>query len=399
MSSLSATFLPAEPDNARPETEPRSKDSSRSDRDRVGYLPSLDGWRAIAISAVLLDHSAVLPWRFARHHLQNKGADGVWLFFAISGLLICSRLLNEEKRNGKISLPNFYIRRSFRIFPASFTFLAILLGLEALKIIPLNHSAWLSALLFCRNYWSYFMQSGDSGTWFTSHFWSLAVEEHFYLFFPTLLVLFPRARHAVIATLAAFFLGWSVFYMATHPPATRNIFWNQRTEFCLFGLLVPALCALILDRGETRKYATKYLHVVPLLLLSAIVLFLQDRFNHNGIPSLAEAIIFPLLLLSTSLHPENWLTRMLETAPFRFIGRISYSLYLWQILFLTRSITYPGRIHTLQSPITEIGCAVLCALASFYFIETPMIAFGKRFVRGGRQSALSLSTLPLPSDH
>lgn len=183
MSSLSATFLPAEPDNARPETEPRSKDSSRSDRDRVGYLPSLDGWRAIAISAVLLDHSAVLPWRFARHHLQNKGADGVWLFFAISGLLICSRLLNEEKRNGKISLPNFYIRRSFRIFPASFTFLAILLGLEALKIIPLNHSAWLSALLFCRNYWSYFMQSGDSGTWFTSHFWSLAVEEHFYLFF------------------------------------------------------------------------------------------------------------------------------------------------------------------------------------------------------------------------
>src|SRR5271165_235764 len=93
---------------------------------RSGYLPTLDGWRAIAIAAVLLDHAGSGFHRQASWHpLLQTGADGVSLFFAISGFLICSRLLEEEQLVGRISLKGFYIRRACRILPAAFTYLVV----------------------------------------------------------------------------------------------------------------------------------------------------------------------------------------------------------------------------------------------------------------------------------
>jgi peptidoglycan/LPS O-acetylase OafA/YrhL len=95
-------------------------------REKVGYIPTLDGWRAIAITGVLFAHSrnGVVPWlgHRASSFLADQGGHGVDLFFAISGLLICSRLLDEEKKFGHISLRGFYVRRAFRILPPQFSF-------------------------------------------------------------------------------------------------------------------------------------------------------------------------------------------------------------------------------------------------------------------------------------
>jgi len=210
------------------------------------------------------------------------------------------------------------------------------------------------------------------------------VEEHFYLFFPALLVFFPRTRSTLLIALSLLCTAWMMIYLHTHPEDTRNLFWNQRTEFCLIGLLVPAICAITLRRDAVKAAATRWLNPAVLLLICLALVAEQYNLKLFGTAMVAKALLFPLLLLSTILHPGSWLTRLLETAPFRFVGKISYSLYLWQTLFLTRSLVLPGRIHSLQRPLVGTACAVLCALASFYLVETPAIAFGRRFVRGSQ---------------
>ena len=157
------------------------------------YLHSLDGWRAIAVGAVMLDHAQPFGPRFVQHHLQNNGAEGVWLFFAISGLLICSRMIAEESTYGRVSLRNFYIRRAFRILPAALLYLLVIALLGSLNVLPFDLPSWLGAVFFYRNYWHYFF-GANAGSWFTGHFWSLSVEEQFYLLWPAALLLLGKRK-------------------------------------------------------------------------------------------------------------------------------------------------------------------------------------------------------------
>ena len=157
-----------------------------------GYIPTLDGWRAISIVLVLLHHSRVsVPLPLIGPFLAMLsvyGGSGVWIFFAISGILICGRMLQEERKHGRISLRNFYIRRAFRILPPALLYLVTLAALS-----PFLHVAKLelvSSMFFFRNY---VLAGLPPAHWFTAHFWSLAVEEHFYLLLPGILVFFPEA--------------------------------------------------------------------------------------------------------------------------------------------------------------------------------------------------------------
>ncbi len=142
------------------------------------YLPTLDGWRAIAIALVLFTHVR-LPGG-ALQQISPYGAMGVHLFFAISGFLITNRLL--EDRSG---LRAFYVRRAFRILPAAFLYLAVLFALGFVGgWIPLNAGQLWASAFFYRNY---YVLPADQG-WYTGHYWSLSVEEHFYLLWPALLL-------------------------------------------------------------------------------------------------------------------------------------------------------------------------------------------------------------------
>src|ERR1700749_3377907 len=111
-----------------------------------GYLPTLDGWRSIAIMAVLLDHgTAELKW-IPKSQYFRTGPNGVSLFFAISGFLICSRLLEEESVRGHISLKDFYIRRACRILPPAFAYLAVVGVLGIAGCILVTPLEWLSCI-------------------------------------------------------------------------------------------------------------------------------------------------------------------------------------------------------------------------------------------------------------
>ena len=164
-----------------------------------GYIPTLDGWRAIAILMVLVDHALFFGFRASRVALwpvpPALGLHGVNLFFALSGFLITSRLLEEWRVTGAISLRGFYIRRAFRILPAALLVLAATATLGLVGLIPVSRMEVLGAVFFFRNYLpgaSY----PDATGFFTEHYWSLAVEEHFYLAWPALLLLTLRKRWA-----------------------------------------------------------------------------------------------------------------------------------------------------------------------------------------------------------
>jgi peptidoglycan/LPS O-acetylase OafA/YrhL len=153
-------------------------------RARTGYFPTFDGWRALAVLAVVLAHDTTynagpLNTNWFHQHAQF----GVSIFFGISGLLICSRLLQEETAHGRISLKGFYVRRGFRILPPVAGYLLVIGMLSLFHFISVSPREWIASLLFFRNY-GFLVGTAAKYDWYTFHFWSLAVEEHFYLILP-----------------------------------------------------------------------------------------------------------------------------------------------------------------------------------------------------------------------
>jgi len=346
------------------------------------YLHGLDGWRAIAVIAVLLDHTPPLQSIFLRHHLQARGGQGVFMFFAISGFLICSRLLEEEARRGRISPRNFYVRRAFRILPAAVVYLLVIALLGKAGAIRFSPGSWRAALLFYENYWGLFA-TPTTPSWQTGHFWSLSVEEHFYLLLPGILLLFPRARKIVLLLLACVSIGWLSVFLYTASDAKLRQFWLPRTEFSLSALLIAAMVAIALRSPAVKARAVRWLSPWWVCGVAAVAAYYDSSWGSRGHLwfeiVVGRVLLNPLVVVATVLHPMNWITRLLETAPLKFVGRISYSLYLWQQLFLIRTTVYPGAIRVLQRPGVGTACAVVCAVASYYLIETPMIRLGRRF--------------------
>src|SRR4051812_354276 len=156
-----------------------------------GYIPTLDGWRAIAILGVMASHAGhSYSEAYGRESFFDRiaaGTHGVNLFFAISGLLITSRLLEEWDNTGSVSLRRFYTRRAFRILPPALLYLACVALLGVFGFLPMVREEFLAATLFFRNYLPVILGPNGAG-FFTSHYWSLGVEEHFYLFWPALLL-------------------------------------------------------------------------------------------------------------------------------------------------------------------------------------------------------------------
>jgi peptidoglycan/LPS O-acetylase OafA/YrhL len=349
-----------------------------STRPRGGYLPTLDGWRAIAIVGVLLDHGTASflrgsPW----YSYLRTGPNGVSLFFAISGFLICSRLLEEEQIFGRISLKGFYLRRACRILPAAFTYLGVLalLGVSGLLIVtPLE---WWSCVLFFRNYlppeW---IRVGWGG--YTIHYWSLAVEEHFYLLWPALLAFSGRVRARYVAAgLAAAVAMWR-WWDFHHQLVNRylpGLLFPSRTDVRLDALLLGCLAALVVAEPRWRAWLDRlftgrvwWAFVVAYLLTQAVT-----RRHDYG---MQESALLALLVAGTVLHPVGIVGRVLENPVMKWVGRLSYSLYLWQQLFLIPGARWP--LSILQRAPWNLILVFLLAAASYELVERPMIRLGHR---------------------
>ena len=368
---------------------------------KSGYIPALDGWRALSIGLVVLHHSQVrcsIPvLATLLQALSNAGEVGVELFFSISGLLICSRLLDEETQSGAISIKNFYIRRFFRILPAALLYLLVLAVLAAFKLIPLPIWDWLGALFFFRNYvmlHAYIQHSPLALHWYTGHFWSLSIEEHFYLLLPAVLVFFKRSRFWILGllTLAVTFRRFVLAHLLH-----ANYQLNFRTDTHADALLIPAMIALALypvARNQAAKRRIPAWSFPVFLAMEIALLTLPIPFFFT-----LQAVVLAFLILSTVLHPKALPGTILELRPLRWVGRISYSLYLWQQLFFGSGIVAgPARFAWLRHTPYNLLALLGCATFSYYVVERPLVKLGYNFAqtRDNHRLNLELRATPLP---
>lgn len=348
------------------------------------YLPTLDGWRAVAIAGVMISHA--LSSQAAKCGVIGVnvffgikcGVIGVNIFFGISGFLICSRLLEERQRSGRINLSAFYIRRTFRIFPPYFLYLSVVGMLTAAGVLNVTRWEFLSCVTFLRNYLHEPASNLFAG-WYTGHFWSLAVEEHFYLIWPSLLILLgvPRARWAVVP-LALGIGAWRIveYRLQLLSRVLVGVPFYARTDVNLDGLFWGCWLALLLDDPAWRDRLTRWL--TTWAWLGLIAAFAGSVWIKPQGHVIVEAALIPFLLVGTVLRPGTVVGRVLEFPPLRWVGRLSYSLYLWQQLFLIDDSANRATIlRPLQALPISLLATLACALASFHLIERPMIRLGR----------------------
>ena len=360
----------------------RGRGGTRMSHSTAGNrIPSLDGIRAISILMVLYGH--VSSTRGFPVSIIGKYGDwfgdvahlGVLVFFVISGFLITSLLMREREATGTISLKRFYLRRVLRIFPAFYAFILVLAIAVWLDAIHLTGRDFAFALTYTVNYVPH-------PPWRTGHLWSLSVEEQFYLLWPlTLLVL--RERRALIIAVAAIFAGplarvaireW-IFHVDPHSLGGMTKSFPAMFDYLATG------CALALLRPWllTRTWYLRLTASRGLALAIPLVLLINRIGNHTtaillGSPMMNVCIA--LLIESGTRHAGSLAGRLLNWKPIAFLGVLSYSLYLWQQLFLD----YQSRAWMDAFP-QNLVFVFLAALASWFLVERPFLRLRGRLRR------------------
>lgn len=358
---------------------------------QTSYLPTLDGWRAVAIVLVLLSHasdSIQAATGIGMQPVHEVGVIGVRVFFAISGLLITTGLLNEEAKIGSISLGNFYLRRVFRILPPALLVLMVAGALSLAGLIQLGLSRWLSSMFFVSN-----LESGNQ-SWYLGHFWSLSIEEQFYLLWPVaFLLLRGRRRLAFAVCLAVALAAWRFVAFKCQLTMTYQMafMWARRTDYNAIALLWGCIAAMAYADTTMRPWLTRLLRsgwvLLVLLLVGVTTLLPSDGWKVNLAELTLREAVTPFVMIGTIVQANGWLSRLLELGVMRAIGRLSYSVYLWQQFFLVWDD--PGRSSALfQSFPANLCWAFLVAVLSFFLVEEPVIAAGRAWVRRRREQQI-----------
>jgi peptidoglycan/LPS O-acetylase OafA/YrhL len=360
-----------------------------------GRVPSLDGWRAVAIALVLVSHMSFasqfpdgrlgwLDWVF-------DGGLGVRIFFVLSGFLITLLLLREVEKTGTASLKRFYLRRVLRIFPVYFAYLIVLAALTAAGLYADSASSWIGCLTFTRN----MLGRGRSAT---VHFWSLAVEEQFYVIWPILLCRLRLWRRSGL------FVGTLLVPIAFCPIA-RGFFASDELGATLSGrLLGPRSILLFADSLAVGCLGAWMAWKIPrggrwnglhsLGLAACLAVIIGGRWAEVAAWGNAAAAIVPAvqawailgcLWLGSSARSPGY--GFLNSKPWVTLGVLSYSIYVWHFLFLShfmgprfeRSFLYDWRIWILP--------AVAVSALSYHFLELPMTGLRRR-LHGARTQVL-----------
>lgn len=345
------------------------------------HIPTLDGWRAIAILLVVWCHfgtmmepSSETYWKQA---ISRFGVNGVPIFFAISGLLITKLLLEERDRSGVIDLSAFYLRRCFRILPPLIGLLMVL-GITGAMSTPLE---FISSVLFFRNYLPDSMVSV-----YTNHLWSLSVEEHFYLFWPALLIVMIqtfRRNEAILWLTLSLALGFGLWRTVDLKLGLVQRFApvlaaNMRTDFRIDAMLWGCVAAFLLhDERFARRVKSIQHPIVQVISLALCIVCIVVPGVRMG--SIWVGMLMPWILLGTITHPDLAVIRVLDWAPVRWVGRISYSIYLWQQFFLVPAWEHKLFPAVQGSPLS-LAYTLIAACASYYFLEKPCIQWGRTFL-------------------
>lgn len=351
----------------------------RPDWVEKGRIPCLDGLRAISILLVLGFHASGtegFPSSEWLRSLLRHGGVGVDVFFVISGFLITLLLFREQDRTGRISLCKFYIRRSLRILPAMFAYLAFVALLQAMGIASLSTIDWVVALTYTANFHGTFSHGAQP----IEHLWSLSVEEHFYLIWPPILVLLgtKRARPMLVAVvLASPAIRMALWYFTQHRVDLSRVT-PSRLDTIAMGCLLAVVCREPRAQSLLRRLGDHSGLVVVGSL--GCVIISESVLSRSGNYQILFAQTVMALALATIIAAcvygeRTLLGWLLENRILAMIGIISYSLYLWQQPFLWSSGDWVGSRWPLNICLT-----VLTASLSYWVVERPFLTLKSRFV-------------------
>ena len=339
---------------------PRAK-ASRS-------IPSLDGLRAASVALVLVAHSLERLPGATGHYISAQynwiGLSGVDVFFVISGFLITHLLVKELDATGGISLRNFYFRRCFRIFPPFYAYLAAVAALWAAGVIAQDPPSFIAAGTYTFNYFP------RISSWFVAHSWSLSLEEQFYLLWPPVLLLLGKRKGAYAAIGVILLSPASRLATYLWAPSLRSIEWmmlHTRLDTIMFGCVI----ALLWDEIRSKQWIEKLLHpavmafaVVYIVCISPVLTVRVGGPYEWPVGYTLRALLISGVLIYCVTKPASAAGRMLNAAPIRHVGEISYSLYLWQQIFTgLRAIPMPFNLLA----------AFVCAELSYRVIELPAL--------------------------
>jgi len=339
----------------------------------------LGGWRAVSVLLVILHHVFSIQFYGLVQHsyvlwhiLGLAGFLGVDTFFLISGFVICRLLISEETQYGFISVKGFYYRRIFRILPPLYVYLISLTLLIALGFIQERWTALAIGAAFLSDV------NLLPGGWFLGHTWSLAVEEQFYLVFPTVWILSRRrGRASVFACIFLLCVGWNLMLAVSHQ---MNPAVDARTRVGFACICYGVLMAI--HEHRLRRFAAR----VPGWIVGGLAAVVLIHPVPHG--ALNESIFSTLLMLPAiglilmySLECGGLLRSFLCCGPVQAIGLTSYGIYLWQQLF-----TAPISLYSFAPSAAPFFLALLFVVVplSYFFVEKPAMRLGKKLSSGAR---------------
>ena len=352
---------------------------------RFQHVPELDGFRGLAIALVVVGRY----WEFhgwssgVRGFAQSLAHLGVLLFFVLSGFLITGLLYRERSLTGSISFKRFYIRRALRLLPAFFLFLgtvALLVRLGLVTDVP--KIEFLECLLYLRNIFGHSLSLG--------HIWSLSLEEQFYLVWPISFFLLPRKHaSAIVAWVCVAFMIWRGVAIALQLFSYEHGIFYVRPYFRFDSILVGCLIALWLCSSPSayarlRKFAQGYL---PALFWIALFLWatLGETFSralHITISEILAAVVLSHVVLS----PGTLMAKFCRNRCLRYLGTISYSLYLWQDLFIS---TEPPSWGVFRELPLALVVPIAIAIASYHLMERPLLQLKSKLAPEARAAQLT----------
>lgn len=364
------------------------------EKERSAFRPELEGLRGVAVILILLYHAGFtgLPGGFI----------GVEVFFVLSGFLITGLLLRELDKSGTLGLRAWYARRARRILPASFLILGITLAASAVVLSPLRFSLaahdiaaaalYVPNMLFAAQGTSYFHPKLTSPV---LHFWTLGVEEQFYLLWPPFLLWVYRrgartpGRMATrVGAVVAASLALSVVGTALVPWITFFVLPSRAWELGIGGLLALADKPLRRVPGPVATLAAS----LGLLLIAVPSVLFNEGTPYPGFRALAPALGTAFIIAAGTARPNAAPVRALGTRGLRYIGRISYSLYLWHWpLMVLGPVVFRGVLSPPRQALLEVGASLLLGALTYRWVENPLRHGRVVGTHPGRNLRLALS--------
>jgi peptidoglycan/LPS O-acetylase OafA/YrhL len=347
-----------------------------------GHIPSLDGFRAISILLVVFAH--LLKVQSLPQPLVSIlkifafGDLGVRVFFVISGFLITYLLIREKERNHTVNVKAFYLRRVFRIFPVFYFYLIVVFIYNKVFNLNIDYALFFSAGLYIQNFspWGF--------NWLIAHTWSLAVEEQFYLIWP---FLFKKLKtfKLWIVWIAVLGLGAAMRALSYKYPSVSVYFlapFLKHADFLFSGCF---LAFLLYYKSELlNKWIFNASKIIVYLAILAVWAFSKFEFHPEldkfFIPvsgTIINACVC-FLLIYFILKKESFGYKLLNNSIIAFVGKLSYSLYLWQQLFLVPGHHKTSSFWWTQFPVNLIF-VFATAYFSYLFIEKPFLKLKEKF--------------------